>query len=314
MDGITDAPMREYLGHWGAFCYAVSEFVRVSIHPLPAKVFEREVPELKNQGRTGSGLPVQVQILGGDPENMARSAVAAVRAGARSIDINFGCPAPTVNRNDGGASLLRFPCRIREVVASVRSAVPQEIPVSAKLRLGWEDIDDIDENAAMAIEGGANWLTLHARTRVQGYQPPVYWPKVGEIRARSGVPVVANGDIWNLEDFLRCQEETGCQHFMIGRSALANPGLSHQIAAELGIPTHNQPPQTWPEAFQAFIAISQKYEGYSPIRALHRLKQWSSLAHRFGEFPHFDQFKRAESLEDAMKMVRMGNSCVPSTP
>lgn len=88
---------------------------------------------------------------------MAESARHAVEVGASSIDINFGCPAPVVNRHDGGASLLRSPCRIREVVEAVVSAV--NVPVSAKLRLGWDSIEDIHENAAMAAEGGAAWLT-----------------------------------------------------------------------------------------------------------------------------------------------------------
>ncbi|MFX8601151.1 tRNA-dihydrouridine synthase, partial [Acinetobacter baumannii] len=86
-------------------------------------------------------------MLGGDPGRMALSAVAACKAGATAIDINFGCPAPLINRHDGGASLLRSPCRIRDVVAEVRSALPSHIPVSAKLRLGWDSIDAIHENA-----------------------------------------------------------------------------------------------------------------------------------------------------------------------
>src|SRR5687768_16633569 len=106
MDGITDAPMRALQGATGAFTYAVTEFVRVSSQPIPAKVFRREVPELCHGARTPTGLPVQVQILGGHPERMAKSALAACKAGAKAIDINFGCPAPTVNRHDGGASLL----------------------------------------------------------------------------------------------------------------------------------------------------------------------------------------------------------------
>ena len=101
MDGVTDATMRDFMGRLGAFSYAVSEFVRVSADPLPAKVFRREVPELLNGGLTLTGMPVQVQILGGDPEKMALSARAARTAGATAIDLNFGCPAPTVNRNDG---------------------------------------------------------------------------------------------------------------------------------------------------------------------------------------------------------------------
>ena len=91
-------------------------------------------------------------------------------------------------------------------------------------------MDAILENADMAAEGGADWLTIHGRTRVQGYAPPAYWNPIGAVRARLTIPVVANGDLWTTEDFRRCREETGCTHFMLGRGALANPLLSHQIA------------------------------------------------------------------------------------
>ncbi|HWA81865.1 MAG TPA: tRNA-dihydrouridine synthase family protein, partial [Fimbriimonadaceae bacterium] len=152
MEGITDAPMRALQGELGAFTFAVSEFLRVSQEPIPLKVFLRDIPELQTGGRTPTGLPVQIQLLGGDPGRMAASAVTACEAGAGAIDINFGCPAPTVNRHDGGASLLNHPGRIREIVAAVRDATPSEIPVSAKLRLGWDCIEAVDENCAMAAE------------------------------------------------------------------------------------------------------------------------------------------------------------------
>src|SRR4051812_41578163 len=138
MEGVTDAPMRALQGEDGAFTHAVSEFLRVSQAVSPAKVFFHHVPELRNGCRTITGLPVQVQLLGGDPDLMAAAAVKAVECGATAIDINFGCPAPTVNRHDGGATLLKYPLRLRGIVAAVRAAVPQPIPVSAKLRLGWD--------------------------------------------------------------------------------------------------------------------------------------------------------------------------------
>ena len=294
MDGITDAPMRALQGAAGAFTFAVSEFLRVSHEPLPKKVFLRDVPELLDGCRTPTGLPVQVQILGGDPGRMALSALAAIKAGAQAIDINFGCPAPTVNRNDGGASLLRHPCRIREVVRAVRDAVPAEIPVSAKLRLGWDCIDDIHLNAEMAAEGGASWLTIHARTRAQGYQPPVFWKPIGTVRQALGLPIVANGDIWTIEDFRRCQEETGCRHFMIGRSALANPGLSRQIAKELGIATGPEQDTSWIPLLNRFLSFSEPHSN----RSLMRLKQWMALASKFGAFPNFDQLKRTSTVDE----------------
>ncbi len=293
MDGITDAPMRALQGTAGAFTYAVSEFLRVSGEPLPRKVFRRDVPELMNSCLTSTGLPVQVQLLGGNPDRMAQSALAASAAGARAIDINFGCPAPTVNRNDGGATLLQHPQRIREIVRAVRDAVPAEIPVSAKLRLGWEAVSDIYENAEMAVAGGASWLTIHARTRAQGYSPPVFWKPIGEVRSL-GVPVIANGDIWTLQDFQRCRDETQCQHFMIGRGALANPGLSREIAEELGIAKGDPQDVNWIPLLTRFLAYSEPQSN----RSLLRLKQWMAIASKFGDFQHFDLLKRTSTVDE----------------
>jgi tRNA-dihydrouridine synthase C len=299
MDGITDAPMRALQGATGAFTYAVSEFLRVSTEPIPAKVFRRDVPELCTGGLTPTGMPVQVQILGGDPERMARSALTAVQTGAKAIDINFGCPAPTVNRHDGGASLLKHPCRIREVVAAVRESVPAHIPVSAKLRLGWEEIDDIDENAAMAAEGGAAWITVHARTRTQGYAPPVYWHPIQRVRESLSIPVIANGDIWDLDDFRQCREETGCIHFMIGRGALANPKLPYQVAHALGIgPEPSDEPTDWPRLLMQLVGWTEHFQDRVSARSLMRLKQWLKLAANHGEFRDFDLVKQSQTVEE----------------
>ncbi|MCW3100163.1 MAG: dusC 2 [Chthonomonadaceae bacterium] len=303
MDGITDAPMRALQGETGAFTFAVSEFLRVSIEVPPRRVFLRHIPELPHGARTPSGLPVQVQLLGGDAGRMAAAAVVATEAGATAIDINFGCPAPTVNRHDGGATLLKHPVRIREIVSAVRAAVPREIAVSAKLRLGWDSIDDIHVNAEMAAEGGADWLTIHARTRTQGYKPPVYWQPIGVVRERLGLPVVANGDIWTLDDFRQCREETGCIHFMVGRSALANPLLASQIGAELGIGSgRSLPPietlSDWIPHLERLVHWTDFYVDDARRGTLLRLKQWLRLASNHGNFTAFDLIKRTQSLEE----------------
>jgi tRNA-dihydrouridine synthase C len=301
MDGITDAPMRALVGEWECFSYCVTEFVRVSGEALPAKVFRREVPEVATDCKTVTGLPVQVQILGGHPERMALSALAAVRAGAKSIDINFGCPSPTVNGNDGGASLLRTPCRIREVVRAVRDALPPEIPVSAKLRLGWESIDDIFENAPMAVEGGAAWLTLHARTRTQRYEPPVFWPHLRRVNELIGVPVVANGDIFSFDDFQKCRETTGCEHFMVGRGALAVPGLARQISVNLGLePTAGSEFESWNTWLSRLIYWCDQFHPGTERRTLARLKQWLNIAYRHGSLDVFQRVKRAETVKELM--------------
>ena len=306
MDGVTDAPMRAVMGECGAFRFAVSEFLRVSQNVIPPKLYLREVPELCHAARTPSGLPVQVQLLGGDPGRMAASAVMAVETGATAIDINFGCPAPTVNRHDGGAALLKYPARIRAIVAAVRDAVPAEIPVSAKLRLGWDSLDAINENARMAAEGGANWITIHGRTRVQNYAPPAYWEPIGRVCAALDIPVVANGDIQTLDGFRRCRDITGCEHFMLGRAALANPPLAGQIARELGIEMTPAASEwnaadgafRWTPLLRRLLRYSQFYGMISSEGLLKRLKQWLKWAELYGDFRHFDAVKRMETPEE----------------
>lgn len=302
MEGVTDAPMRAVQGESGAFTFAVSEFLRVAQTVPPKHVFLKHIPELSSGARTPSGMPVQVQLLGGNAERMARAAVVACELGAGAIDINFGCPAKTVNRHDGGATLLKHPQRIREIVTAVRAAVPADTPVSAKLRLGWDTLDAIDENAAMAAEGGASWITIHGRTREAGYAPPIHWSPIGRVREMLKIPVVANGDIWRIDDFRRCRDDTGCIHFMLGRGALANPLLANRVAAELGlIVSVDAVPVEWSALMKRLIARSG--EESSSGRILRRLKQWLSLAARFGSFREFDAIKRSASIDELLRIV-----------
>jgi tRNA-dihydrouridine synthase C len=308
MEGVTDAPMRATQADAGAFTHAVAEFLRVSASVPGRAVFHRHVPELLAGGRTPNGLPVQVQLLGGDPGRMAAAAAVAHAAGAAAIDLNFGCPAPIVNRHDGGAVLLKSPARIRDIVSAVRAALPPEVPVSAKLRLGWDTTDAIFGTAAMAAEGGAAWLTVHARTRAAGYAPPVHWPVVGRVRERLGIPVVANGDIWTVGDFRRCRDETGCRHFMLGRGALADPGLPRRVAAELGLaraePIPDAPdPIDWEAHLGRLIEWSGRFSGGHPNGLLKRLKQWLRLAAAHGDFAGFEAAKRVGSVAELLAAV-----------
>jgi tRNA-dihydrouridine synthase C len=258
---------------------------------------------------TPTGLPVQVQLLGGHAERMAESAAVAVEAGARAVDLNFGCPARTVNRHDGGATLLKYPKRIRELVAAVRSAVPRDVPVSAKLRLGWDSIEAIDENADMAAEGGASWLTIHGRTRFAGYAPPIHWAPIGRVRERLHIPVVANGDIWNLEGFRRCREQTGCRHFMLGRGALVNPLLPNQIAVALGIAPSNENaeeyrPFDWLPLLERFVHWMRGIAQYPPGAIVRRLKQWLKMVATFGTFDGFDAIKRVADADELIALLK----------
>lgn len=317
MEGVTDAPMRAFLGESGAFTHAVSEFIRIS-HSVPSRgVFLRHVPELASGAFTPTGLPVQVQILGGDPGRMAEAAATAHAAGATAIDINFGCPAKTVNRHDGGATLLKHPLRIRAIVAAVRAAIPGHVPVSVKMRLGWDSIEPILENSRMAEEGGASWITIHGRTRVTGYAPPIYWPPIGKVREQLRIPVVANGDIFSLEEFRRCRAETGCRHFMLGRGALASPELPLRIAAELGLGGDVlvlPEPQAleWPALLRRLVGWSQYYGFLNSEQTARKLKQWLKMAAVYGSFDAFVCVKTATTAEEIMMLLMDRSRCSES--
>ncbi len=188
--------------------------------------------------------------------------------------------------------------------------MPDEIPVSAKLRLGWDDPAAIHINAERAARGGASWITIHGRTKTQGYTPPAYWKPIGEVRRALNIPVVANGELWSIEDLRRCQEQSGCCHFMVGRGALAEPGLVTTLARELGIPTESHhlevcggDAKRWLPLLVELIEDSVEARE-SERRTLSRVKQWLNYAHHKGEVRWFDAVKRLESLSSLLSSLR----------
>ena len=226
MEGLLDFVLRDILTRVGGVDRCVSEFIRVTNTLLPERVFTRVVPELLNGGCTLSGVPVRAQLLGSDPVCLAENAAVLASLGPDGVDLNFGCPAKVVNRHGGGAALLDDPELLSAIVSAVRRAVPANMPVSAKMRLGFND-DSRAVECALAIEGGgANELVVHARTKADAYRPPAYWERVADIAAAVRIPVVANGEIWTVQDALRCREASGCEMLMLGRGMVTDPGLA----------------------------------------------------------------------------------------
>lgn len=271
MEGVVDAVNRRLISSLGATDLCITEFVRVVDHLLPERVFLQYCPELLTQSRTPSGTPVVVQLLGSQPQPMAENAQRAIEMGALGIDLNFGCPAKTVNNSDGGAALLKTPDRLVRVVEAVRRAVPQTHPVSVKIRLGF-DHPHHSLQIAQAIEAaGASWLVVHARTKMDGYKPPAYWDYIAPLNTHLKIPVIANGEVWTKEDYHRCRSVSGSQHVMLGRGWVANPGLGSEIKS-------NAKKLTWPQwqnYFLEFFKLSQEYrhERY----AVQRTKQLARI-------------------------------------
>lgn len=227
MEGVTDVVVRDLITSLGGVDLCVSEFIRVSIHPVPERVIRKYVPEAADGWRTPAGTTILPQLLGSHPGRMAITSKTLERMGAAGIDLNFGCPAKTVNRNEGGAALLKKPEVMREVIQAVQSAV--RIPVSVKMRLGWENPDDVFEIARMVDALRPQWITVHARTKAEMYRPPAHWNRLAALRATLKTPLIANGDIFTPQDFEKCRAVTGCDRFMIGRAILRDPWIFQRI-------------------------------------------------------------------------------------
>ncbi len=291
MEGVLDHSLRDVLTRFGGIDRCVSEFIRVTDQLLPARVFLRLMPELRNGSRTPAGVPVRAQLLGSDPACLADNAAALARLAPEGIDLNFGCPAKTVNRHRGGAVLLDEPELVHQIVRAVRQAVPAHIPVSAKMRLGNQDASRMLECAHAINSAGAAELVVHARTKLQGYRPPAHWHLINEIRRAVAVPVVANGEVWTLQDAQACMQESGCDALMLGRGLVSNPGLA------LALRGHATP--AWAEV----RASLQLYSSFIAPRvaARHRagrIKQWLNMLRR--TYPQAEAaFAQVRGVSDA---------------
>ena len=277
MEGLLDFTLRDVLTRVGGIDRCVSEFIRVTGTLLPNRAFIRVMPELLDGGRTPAGVPVRAQLMGSDPVCLAENAAKLAALGPAGIDLNFGCPAKIVNRHGGGAALLEDPALIHRIVRAVRSAVPGAMPVSAKMRLGFNCSSRALE-CALAIESaGADEVVVHARTRADAYRPPAYWERIAEIRATLKIAVVANGEIWSAEDATRCRSESGCHALMLGRGMVVDPGLALSIARP------GSAALAWSDLLPLLGRFWNLVDGHAPIAPRHRagrLKQWLNYLRR----------------------------------
>ena len=300
MEGLVDAPIRETLTRVGGIDRCVTEFIRVTHGMLPPRIFYKYAPELHKQALTDAGVPVAVQLLGSNPEMMGLHGAKAAELGAGQVDINFGCPAKTVNKHKGGCVLMREPELMHEIAAAVRKATPADVPVTAKMRLGYED-RSMGVACAQALEAaGASEIVIHARSKEDGYKPPAYWEEIARVREAVNTHVIANGDIWTVADYWRCRDVSGCEDVMIGRGLIARPDLAARIkASQLG---EDYPLMTWPQV----VVLVREYAGALQTRledrfVTGRIKQWLNyLRQGFAEaealWPHARKIRNVEPM------------------
>lgn len=300
MEGLIDVHLRDFITAYGGYDHCVTEFLRIVDMPLPDRVFHRICPEALQGWKTPYGTPVHLQLLGSNPTSMAINAATAARLGAPVIDLNFGCPAKTVNKNEGGAILLRCPEKVFNIIHAVRNAVPAHIPVTAKMRLGYEDKSLAIENALAVQAAGASRLTVHARTKVEGYKPPAHWEWISKIRNAITIPVTANGEIWTAEDAKRCREISGCDDIMIGRGAIVRPELA-RISKGLSDDVFD-----WGYMLRNIIILFERTrdEGKSNY-APDRVKQWLGMLskHHMQANACFEDVKRMKDKEAILAIL-----------
>jgi tRNA-dihydrouridine synthase B len=194
--------------------------------------------------------PVAVQLYGGDPEVMAEGARVVADLGADIIDINMGCWVPKVAKTGAGAILLRDVCTATAVVEAVVNAV--DIPVTVKIRAGWEESDPTCIPFARAAEqAGVKAIAVHARFATQGFSGVADWSWIQRVKEAVSIPVIGNGDVNTPEDAARMLRETGCDGVMIGRGALGNPWIFPQVLHYLQTGEHLPPPTPYEKAAMA---------------------------------------------------------------
>lgn len=221
MEGVGDRCFRKAMASIGGFDEAVTDFLRVPSNAhIPSLAMQYQANET-------APIPLAAQLMGSDPNLLAAMAKEIERKGAPRIDLNCGCPSNTVTGRGAGSSLLKDPNFLLENAQAIVKAV--SIPVTVKMRSGFEDTSLFKENLLAAQESGISYLTLHPRTKVDGYGPPAKWDLIAEAKTILKIPLVGNGDILNVADALRMLQHTKCDALMIGRGGIINPFVFHQI-------------------------------------------------------------------------------------
>lgn len=220
MDGFSDWPFRSLCSALGS-AMSYTEFVRAE---FIVRAFEHMLPRFTYEEEE---RPVVFQIYGDDPGLLLKAALRVQELSPDIIDINLGCPAKTVANRGAGVGLMRAPLKVAQIFRDLSSAL--KVPLTGKIRLGWEDNRSYMLIARIIEENGGAAIAFHARTKEQGYGGQADWDAIAEVKAAVKIPVIGNGDVKSVADIERMRSYTGCEAVMIGRAAVGNPWIFSRL-------------------------------------------------------------------------------------
>ena len=268
LSGVTDLVFRRLVRRYAPASMMYTEMVHASqvrhAHELP------QIMEVESGER-----PISIQLFDCRPDFLAEAACMAVAEGADTIDINMGCPVNKITKKGGGSSLLRDPKTAAAIVQAVTRAV--EVPVTVKTRIGWSDGEiNILDFAQRMEDAGAKMLTLHGRTRAQGYNGPARWEWIRRVKEKLTIPVIANGDIVSVESAVKCLEQTGADGVMCSRGTLGYPFLVGEIDHFLKTGQRKTPPTPVErlQCAQEHLQALWDYKGDRGIRQARKHMTW----------------------------------------
>ena len=291
LSGVTDLVFRRLVRRFAPESMMYTEMVNA-----------REVQQLRELPRVmeidPEEQPIGIQLFDCRPDFMGEAARKAVAEGARAIDINMGCPVNKITRKGGGSSLLRQPEVAEAIVRAVVEAV--EVPVTVKTRIGWDDSEISILDFARRLEAaGAQMLTVHARTRSQGYNGPAKWEWIARVKEVLEIPVIANGDIFSADAAIRCLEQTGADGVMCSRGTLGYPHLVGEI--DTFLQTGRLPPP--PSPLERLVCAKEHLQGlwdYKGQRGIYQSRKhlaWYAKGFT-GAAELRESLSRVESLAD----------------
>ncbi|MDJ1174754.1 tRNA dihydrouridine synthase DusB [Roseofilum capinflatum] len=296
LSGVTDLVFRRLVRRYAPSSMMYTEMVKATgLH------YVRELPKLMEVDP--NERPISIQLFDCRPDFLAEAAQMAVEEGADTVDINMGCPVNKITKNGGGSSLLREPevaeAIVREVVAAV------EVPVTVKTRIGWSNQEiNILEFAQRMQDAGAKMLTLHGRTRAQGYNGPARWEWIAKVKEILSIPVIANGDIFSVEAAVRCLQETKADGVMCSRGTLGYPFLVGEI--DYFLKTGEILPQPTAiarlECAKEHLRALYEYKGDRGIRQARKHMTWYAKEF-YGAGELRGKLARIESVEDGVTLL-----------